>query len=125
MNGQMTPMQMIVAAQQSGGMPMGPATNVDRSMLPAQGLMQLPIPQMQGGAGPVSNQDREMMIRDFMRSQGMDPDDPKNAAELAKLKKDFGFMDAIKSAPARGMQNIKDAGQSIQGIFDMMKKLGS
>jgi len=116
---------MIVAAQQSGGMPMGPATNVDRSMLPAQGLMQLPIPQMQGGAGPVSNQDREMMIRDFMRSQGMDPDDPKNAAELAKLKKDFGFMDAIKSAPARGMQNIKDAGQSIQGIFDMMKKLGS
>ena len=76
-----------------------------------------------GGAG--MSIDRDDLIRDYMRTQGMDPDDPKNATELAKLKKEFGVMDAIKSAPARGMQNIKDAGQSIQGIFDMMKKLGS
>jgi len=118
MNGQMTPMQMIVAAQQSGGMP----------MQRPQGLMQLPIPQMQTGAGIGGSGmaiDRDTMIRDYMRTQGMDPDDPKNATELAKLKKEFGFMDAIKSAPARGMQKIEDAGQSIQGIFDMMKKLGS
>lgn len=118
MNGQMTPMQMIVAAQQSGGMP----------MQQPQGLMQLPIPQMQAGAGiggAVMATDRDTVIRDYMRTQGMDPDDPKNATELAKLKKEFGFMDAIKSAPARGMQKIEDAGQSIQGIFDMMKNLGS
>ena len=118
MNGQMTPMQMIVAAQQSGGMP----------MQRPQGLMQLPIPQMQTGAGIGGSGmaiDRDTMIRDYMRTQGMDPDDPKNATELAKLKKEFGFMDAIKSAPARGMQKIDDAAESIQGIFDMMKKLGS
>jgi hypothetical protein len=119
MNGQMTPMQMIVAAQQGGGMP----------MQQPQGLMQLPVPQMQAGVGgsglSAPTIDRDAMIRDYMRTQGMDPDDPKNAAELAKLKEEFGFMDAVKSAPARGMQKIKDAGQSIQGIFDMMKKLGS
>ena len=118
MNGQMTPMQMIVAAQQGGGMP----------MQQPQGLMQLPVPNMQAGAGiggAGMSIDRDDLIRDYMRTQGMDPDDPKNATELAKLKKEFGVMDAIKSAPARGMQNIKDAGQSIQGIFDMMKKLGS
>jgi hypothetical protein len=118
MNGQMTPMQMIVAAQQGGGMP----------MQQPQGLMQLPVPNMQAGAGVGGagmSIDRDDLIRDYMRTQGMDPDDPKNATELAKLKKEFGVMDAIKSAPARGMQKIEDAGQSIQGIFDMMKKLGS
>ena len=121
MNGQMTPMQMIVAAQQSGGMP----------MQQPQGLMQLPTPQMQAGVGGGSVSfstptiDRNAIIRDYMRTQGMDPDDPKNATELERLKKEFGFMDAIKSAPERGMQKIEDAGQSIQGIFDMMKKLGS
>ena len=118
MNGQMTPMQMIVAAQQSGGMP----------MQQPQGLMQLPVPNMQAGAGIGGSGmsiNRNDLIRDYMRTQGMDPDDPKNATELARLKKEFGVMDAIKSAPARGMQKIEDAGQSIQGIFDMMKKLGS
>lgn len=121
MNGQMTPMQMIVAAQQGGRMP----------MQQPQGLMQLPAPQMQAGAGIGGSGmsgmsiDRNDIIRDYMRTQGMDPDDPKNATELARLKKEFGVMDAIKSAPARGMQKIEDAGQSIQGIFDMMKKLGS
>ena len=118
MNGQMTPMQMIVAAQQSGGMP----------MQQPQGLMQLPVPNMQAGAGIGGSGmsiDRNDLIRDYMRTQGMDPDDPKNATELARLKKEFGVMDAIKSAPARGMQKIEDAGQSIQGIFDMMKNLGS
>ncbi len=118
MNGQMTPMQMIVAAQQGGGMP----------MQQPQGLMQLPVPNMQAGAGiggAGMSIDRDDLIRDYMRTQGMDPDDPKNATELAKLKKEFGVMDAIKSAPARGMQKIEDAGQSIQGIFDMMKNLGS
>lgn len=109
---------MIVAAQQSGGMP----------MQQPQGLMQLPVPNMQAGAGIGGSGmsiDRNDLIRDYMRTQGMDPDDPKNATELARLKKEFGVMDAIKSAPARGMQKIEDAGQSIQGIFDMMKKLGS
>lgn len=109
---------MIVAAQQSGGMP----------MQQPQGLMQLPVPNMQAGAGIGGSGmsiDRNDIIRDYMRTQGMDPDDPKNATELARLKKEFGVMDAIKSAPARGMQKIEDAGQSIQGIFDMMKKLGS
>ena len=109
---------MIVAAQQGGGMP----------MQRPQGLMQLPTPQMQAGAGIGGSGmaiDRDTMIRDYMRTQGMDPDDPKNATELAKLEKEFGVMDAIKSAPARGMQKIEDAGKGIQSIFDMMKNLGS
>ena len=111
---------MIVASQRQNMARMQP-----------RGLLRLPIPEMEYGSGPrspgaaIPEIDRDGMIRDYMRTQGMDPDDPKNATELARLKKEFGVMDAIKSAPARGMQKIEDAGQSIQGIFDMMKKLGS
>ena len=116
MNGQMTPMQMIVASQRQNMARMQP-----------RGLLRLPIPEMEYGSGPrspgaaIPEIDRDGMIRDYMRTQGMDPDDPKNAAELERLKKDFGFMDALRSAPARGMQTINDAGKSVTGILDMMK----
>ena len=78
------------------------------------------------GAGHVQNRSRWDLIRDYMRTQGMDPDDPKNASRVSKdLKKSLGLWMQLSLPRREECKRLKMPVKVFTGIFDMMKKLGS
>lgn len=109
----MNPIEMMVAAQQAAG--------AQRS--PNVGLLQsLPQPAMQAGAGVMGSSagiDRDSMLKDYLRLQGIDPE-KLTPEQLKSYSKDFGVMQALSSAPARGLQKLE---KGIDSIQDQIQKL--
>lgn len=106
---------MMIAAQRAAG----PQSNRDVGL-----LRSLPQPTMQAGAGvmgmgPMSNIDRDMMLKDYLRTQGIDPE-KLTPEQLKSYSKDFGVMQALSSAPARGLQKLE---KGIDSIQDQIQKL--
>ena len=108
---------MMVAAQQAAGAQRSPNVGILRS---------LPQPNMQAGAGimgrgmgPLSDIDRDTMLKDYLRTQGIDPE-KLTPEQLKSYSKDFGVMQAISSAPARAVQKVEDSIDAIQGQIEKL-----
>ena len=109
----MNPIEMMVAAQQAAGAQRNPNVGLLRS---------LPQPAMQAGAGIMGSSagiDRDSMLKDYLRTQGIDPE-KLTPEQLQSYSKDFGVMQALSSAPARGLQKLE---KGIDSIQDQIQKL--